>query len=234
MLKFNKVFRLTIQSNDNLNEAIVIEPPFTVEFDINRDMGAQANTGNFKITNLGSQTRKRIFQDIFSLSVDRKVIFEAGYNGKLTTLFVGTLKTAYSSRSSTEIITELNCWDEGFGAMTTAFINKTYSAGWTQKDIITAQMKSLSTNHNLQMGQVGEFDTNKNPRGVSLIGNSFAVLNKTADGFVFVDNNTIHALQTHEVIDALVPVINSATGLLGTPKRQDAKLTAECIFEPGI
>jgi hypothetical protein len=234
MNKFGKTFRLTIQSNDKPNEAIVIEPPFTVEFDVNRDMGAQANTGDFKVYNLGSQTKKRIFQDLFSLSVDRKVIFEAGYNGKLTTIFFGTLKKAYSSRVGTEIITELNCWDEGFGAFTTAFINKTYSAGWTQKDIIKAQMQSMTSANGLQMGEVGEFDTTQQPRGISLIGQGFAVLNKTTDGMVFIDNNKINALQNHEVIDSLVPVIDSSSGLLGTPKRQDAKLTVECIFEPGI
>lgn len=232
--KFGKTFRLTIQTNDNYNEAIVIEPPFTVEFDINRDFEAQANTGDFKIYNLHPKTRKRIFQDLFNLSVDRKVIFEAGYNNKLSTLFYGTLKSAYSSRSGTEIITELNCWDEGFGSLTTAFINKTYSAGWTKRDIIKAQMLKLSKEQGVQMGEVGQFDTTQQPRGIALFGQSAIILDKMSGGYMFIDNNKIHVLQYHEVIDGLVPVIDSSTGLLGTPKRQDAKITVDCIFEPRI
>lgn len=182
--KFGKTFRLTIQTNDNYNEAIVIEPPFSVEFDINRDFAAQANTGNFKIYNLHPKTRKRIFQDLFNLSVNRKVIFEAGYNGKLATLFFGTLKSAYSSRSGTEIITELSCWDEGFGSLTTAFISKTYSAGWTQRDIIKAQVQKLSNEQGVQAGEVGQFDTTQQPRGVALFGQSAIVLDKISGGFL--------------------------------------------------
>ena len=80
VVKFGKTFKLTIQMNDNPNKAIVIEPPFTIDFDINRDMEATANTGNFKIYNLSPSTRKEIFQDLFDLSSIRKIIFEAGYN----------------------------------------------------------------------------------------------------------------------------------------------------------
>lgn len=232
--KFNKTFRLTIQMVEDKTKAIVIEPPFTIEFDINRNTGSQANTGNFKIYNLSASTRKNIFQDLFQLSADRKVIFEAGYNGQLSTLFIGTLKTAYSGRKGTEIITEINAWDDGFGSMLTTYSAKTYSAGWTQKDLLKAQMRAMCSTNGLEMGEVGEFDINPQPRGVSIVGNTFAVLNKHADGLVFIDNNRIHALNNHEVIDGLVQKIDSSTGLLGTPKRQDAKLMIDCIFEPRI
>lgn len=234
VVKFGKTFKLTIQMNDNPNQAIVIEPPFTIDFDINRDMEATANTGNFKIYNLSPSTRKEIFQDLFDVKSIRKIIFEAGYNNKLSTLFVGTLKTAYSSRPGANIITEINAWDDGFGSMMTYFINKTYSAGWTQKDIAKAQMKGMAASSGMEMGEVGELDTNPNPRGISLVGNGFALLNKTTNGLVFIDNNRINALRPHEVIDGLVQVIDSSTGLLGTPKRQDAKLSVDCIFEPRI
>lgn len=230
MIKFGKNYKLTVQMSD-AEEAIIIEPPLTIKFDVTRNTSATANTMNLTIYNLAEGTRNRIFQDLFDLSSQRRVVLQAGYGSDLCTIFSGNLRKAYSRRQGTEILTECMCWDDGSGDVLNAFNNNTIASGASVRDLLTSCIDSM---RNTVMGEIGSVDENPIPRGTSLIGNSFSLLSRHADGDVFIDNGQINILKSNEVVKGLILLIDSSTGLLGTPQRQDAKLIVDLVFEPRI
>jgi uncharacterized protein YcbK (DUF882 family) len=220
-------YKLTVQMDDT--EVLIIEPPFTLEFDIVRNTMAQANTGTFRVYNLSESIRNSIFQDLFDLSTFRKVTFEAGY-GELISCFVGDLRKAYSYRQGTEIITEMFCFDGGYDTLN-AFTNQSFGAGVELKEVITSMIGGM---RDVAKGEVGEVAETSLPRGTALIGNSIEILDKYTDGGVFIDEGKLNVLKPNEVIEGLVTKLDSSSGLLGTPKRQDASLLVDTIFNPKL
>lgn len=208
--------------------AIVIEPPFTLQFNLIRSTQATLNTADITIYNLSQRTRDRIYQDRFDFSAYRKVILEAGYD-TLSTVFIGSLFEAYSVRQGADIITNINSRDGGFDVVGTKTY-RTIQAGATNAEVVDGLVNDFP---NLQLGAVGNFDqTFKRP--VVLNGNTYDLVKRYTGGNVYVDLEKVYALQQNEFIDGDLPVINAASGLLETPRRDDAFLTVTTLFEPRV
>lgn len=224
-MKFGRQYKLIIQSE---LEDIIIEPPLTIEFDIVRNVMAQANTMSLKIYNLQKSTRNKIFQDLFKIREKRKIVLQAGYE-ELSTIFVGEIRQAYSDRKGPNIITEIEAFDGGFDILN-SYTNTSIKAGSNSKELINFLMGQFE---NLRRGEIGDFGTSYQ-RGVVLNGNTFELLRRETGDKIFVDLGKVYALNENEVITGQVPLINSDTGLLGVPLRRDSYLTVPMLFEPKI
>ena len=225
-LQHQCAWSLTVTDGENTH---TVGYPLTIEFNIERNTFASANTATFNIYNLSPSTRSAkgglFFQDRFNTSLNKILTFKAGYNGKLTTCFKGRIQEAYSRRQGTEVITSIQCLDLG---IPTDYINVTFEAGTTKKEAYKNIIQNLGY---LEEGAIGTLEGEyKTP--VTFEGKPLDVLNQITGGNTFIDNGVINTLMPNECLDEGVPILKAETGLINTPQRRDAQIIAEGIFNP--
>lgn len=227
--KFSPAYKLTWiskESGETLNFAL----PFTVQFSISRSTMASLNSSQFKLYNLNRQTRSKLFQDRYDMSITKRkqLVFQAGYE-TLSTLFIGDVFEAFSSRQGTEILTLMDCVD---GAIDTGetLTNKTIQKDTDIKNVLTGLISEFST---LTEGSIGTIDgTIKRP--VTLEGNTFDLIKTYSNNQAFIDLGKVNILKDTETIPGSLLSITSETGLLNVPRRRGGLIEIDTIFEPRI
>jgi len=263
MNKFDRTYKLTVQTKPAITaqtlpgnvdatgsprpdvatssapQQLVIQPPFTIQFNINRSMMASYNTMTIQIYNLNEAHRNAIFADRFypyqvvdNKYTYRQIVFEAGYKslGALATVFVGSIMCAYSYRQGSDIITVIEARDFGYDVVTTQ-TSTTLEAGTSKKDALTQMANSFP---NITQGVIGDIQGDFQ-RPVVLDGNTFVLMKKYAqipDAYVYVDLKKINILQPNEAIKGEVINLTAADGLLNSPQRGDASMIVQSLFEP--
>lgn len=242
--KFQRNYELDVQGNDG--QLHTFKYPLTLEFQVKRNVLASANTGNFRIYNLGQNTRDLIFKDQFSQSLSfRSLILKAGYGLTMPIIFNGNVKLAQSYRidRSVNFITEIQGYDYGW-VMTNATSTFNQSGTVTKRQIINQLIADLQKtvpldpqNKGLSLG-VGaispQFDVTYANQGVSIVGSTWDNLQKITNNQTFIDNGKVYCLFENDVFEGDLTVIDSETGLLGTPKKADRLITMEILFEPRL
>lgn len=230
--------------------SLQIEPPFTVEFDVTRADLATASTASITIYNLGLNTRTLIRKDYWATDEYRPVELWAGYgDGQVTGLqaivnpnssnipvepfpkiFQGNVTRAYSYRQGVNFLTKLECQDAGFAIVNGDF-NRTYGPGTPYKQIIFDAINALP---HITLGAVGDFP-GVTPREITYCKNPTDLLEELTGGNFFVDGEKGYALNPNEyLLNATVPVISDANGLLGVPIKEKSRVHLQMLFEPGI
>lgn len=232
-MKFGRQYRLLIEISEKgkKTEFIEIKNPLTIEFQLERSTSSNLNNAIIRVYNLKESNRKDIFQNVFDYKnaklQRRRIVLQAGYSD-LSTVFIGDLIEAYSYRQNNNIITFMNALDSGFTAYN-SYINKTFEAGITRANLFDELVNFLG----LKKGQVGETEGNYK-RSVPLNGNTFNLLNKNYKDDFFIDLETVNKLAENESLSGEILLINSESGLLGTPLLQGTFLVVELIFEPRV
>ena len=224
--KFGRSYRVVIDPLDG-GEPIIVTMPLTIRFNVQRSILDSFNTLDIDIYNLGKSARDRIFQDRFNLS-GRTIRLEGGYD-TLSLMFDGIITEASSAREGVDIVTKISAYSDKFDMNNTQTFT-TIDGGKTVGDVIEFLIGQFPT---LTRGAVGSFlDVLQRP--AVLNGNTYDLIRKYSDNQVFVDNNRVYVLKRYETTENQVFVINTQTGLLGTPRRDDAYLTTVTLFEPRI
>jgi len=212
-------------------QTIEITSPFSIEFDIQRNMYGSPNVFSFRIFNLSKRNRNRIRKDAWDIQDQRRIEFRAGYGNNLKTLAVGNIKRADSVREGTDFITTIEGFDGGL-AFAEAAVDTTFQSGAQKKTILQSLIRNLNK-QGIQPGAIGNFE-GALVRGNSYSGNTIDIIKEITGGFFFIDNEKAYCLQDDEAILADVFVLNSSTGLLSTPKREETFLTFDILFEPSL
>lgn len=246
--KFQRNYELDVIGNDGL--LYTFSYPLTLEFQIKRNVLASANTGNFRVYNLGQQTRNVIYKDQFSPNLSfRSLILKAGYGiGTTTTLpiiFQGNVMQAQSYRleKSVNFITEIDGYDYAW-VMTNASSNINYPSNTvTQTQIIkglisdlqkTVPSDPLNKGASLGIGAISPQYNITYKQNVAIVGNTWDNLQKITNNQAYIDNGNVYCLFENDAFPGDLNVINSSTGLLGTPKKQDRLIIVEVLFEPRL
>jgi hypothetical protein len=231
MLKFGRIYELTIEIDEKTKESVIIRNPITMQMNVTRNTLASANTANITIFNLAEKTRKRIYHDRIDTLTYRRIVLKAGYEGNSPIIFRGQLRMAYSSRQGTEWVTKIEAFDGG-DAIINGFTSRTIPANVQTKDVLS---KLISDMPHVNGSVIGDF-TNTTSRGMALMGNSWNIAGTLIgdEGHNFIDNEKVIIKKFDECIAGDITVINSATGLLETPQRQDERLDIKMLFEPRI
>lgn len=207
--------------------SVEIGYPLTVEFNITRNTYASANNATFNIYNLSPSTRDSdfFFQDRFAIDKIKYVYFKAGYHDRLSFIFKGYILQSYSKRSSTNIITSMECLDMG---SSNDYVNTTFEAGTTYRDAVE---NIILNSRNLTFGNMGllegAFQTPTTIEGTPL-----ECLNAITGGHAFIDNGVVNILQDNEGIEATVTEIRADNGLIATPERREGQVDVRMIFNP--
>ena len=228
MIKLQRNYILVVETDIGL---LTIKPPFSLEFDITRNDMAATNISSLKIYNLSATNRELIRKDEYSGSVLRKISLKAGYGNNLSTVAVGNINHAWSERVGTNWITQIESFDGGY-AETAATYNTAHYKGALNQGIpanIIASMKD----YDISLGAIGNYP-GKLVRGNAMTGNAFKVLKEFTGNEFFVDNGIAHCLGDSEAILGENFIIDSSTGLLGTPKKDRIFFRLSMIFEPRL
>lgn len=228
MVKFGRNYQLTIEGPDG--NPIIIEPPFTLEFNTVRNNLASVNNGVFRIYNLAPRTRALIRKDRNDFGNIRRIHLDAGYGKNLSTVFDGTITYAWSVREGVNFITQVQAFDNG-DAMVNGKFNGHFAANTPTETILQTIIADMPS---VKVGSIGSYP-NSTTRGKSYSGNSMNLLSELSGGGAFIDNGLVHVLGDNECIaNAAVTIIDSDGGLLNTPVREERVLTFDMIFEPGL
>lgn len=241
-MKFQRDYKLTIQGNKSLAPFVttyeykpttIIQYPITLDLEIVRNTLASANTGKFTLWNLGPDTRAALFHDRYDTLNYRQITLNAGYttDKTLPIIFQGNILQAYSKRQGANWLTEIECFDGGFG-MRNGEVHVSKPAGWNFKDLISTLMGKMP---GVTEGAISETIAVPNTRGITVVGNAWdSIRSLSGTGIPFVDNESVNVLAENEylLVDGAIPIIDSSTGILGSPRRQQAMLEVDTIFEP--
>lgn len=246
-MKFQAIYRVTVYNQtstiiigahiekDKEGKDIIVqdEAQLTCNFTLTRGILSDSNKCTIRIYNLAPDTRSQIFMDAFQgwdQSKWKFVKLEAGYDGELSTIFMGRVLQAYSYRTGgqTDIITEIQAQALDMFDCQTSY---TFEAGTTYKDAVKTIVATSMPN--VKIGNIGDLKGEfKTP--TTFDGSVIENINKIAGGNAFVDNDQLNILMSNEVIDVPVPVITPDNGLLDTPNRRDANLEVKMLFEPSL
>ena len=227
--KGQRSYKLSVQKEDG--ETLVITNPFTLEFEIQRNTLSSVNTANIRVYNLSKQSRNHIRRDQFDFGVVKKVKLEAGYGSDLSVIYQGTIYRAQSVRQSTNMITTIESQDGGWAAVNSKY-SQQFPAGTENQTIINSVVEQLKKD-GISTGAIGAREGTI-PRGNSFSGATVEVLRQVSgDGF-FIDNETVHVLGDNEFIEGNILLITSASGLLGTPTKENLFVSFDILLETRI
>lgn len=244
-VKLNRTYLFTAELRDG--NIIHIRPPFTIMFDVTRKNWGFSNNGSFKIYNLNEKNRNSLRFDQYDMcaGVIRNLTFEAGYvggyfpgqdqalPGQLATVFKGKINRAYSIRQGVDFITHIEALDLGFAAAN-AQSNLSVPSNTPFESVLQSLMGDLKP-FGVNPGVIGDVYKGQNSsRGNSYSGPTVDLLCELSGNGFFVDNEKSHILGDSECLSGALPVINSGSGLLGTPSLEETYLQFDMIFEPRL
>lgn len=232
MIKFDRNYRLRVQTELG-GSFLDITLPFTIEFDITRNVLTSANICQVRVYNLSEDNRDLIRHNAHDIGNYKRLILEAGYGDNLAVIFKGNIRQAWSVREGTNFITQMECYDGGF-AFVNGVVNLQVPSGTTRKaELIAVATAGLP---HVSVGAVGTLDGPPLTRSNVHSGNTVDVLRQLTAGGAFIDQERFNFLGTNEYIQSLSgdAVIDSRSGLLGTPILEQNKITFDMLLEPGL
>lgn len=249
LTKFQRNYQLQVLGNDGQLHTFAY--PLTMEFQVKRNTLQSANTGNFKIYNLGQHTRNAIYKDYYSQTLSfRSLIVSAGYGNfnnpsALPIIFNGNVMQASSYRieKSVNYITEIDGYDYAWPMANGKTTFNAPSGSLTTTQIITRLVADLQSTVPLDPNNKGvslsigaispQYNVPYN-QNVAIVGNTWDALQNITNNQTYIDNGRVYSLFENDVFSGDLQVISNETGILGSPRKQDRLVIVEMLFEPRI
>jgi hypothetical protein len=215
-----------------------------IKFAVKKSVDQVPNSADIYVYNVSKETALKIFGEL-SPSVNLntggsvtkgRVLLQAGYEGNFGVVFQGNIKQIILGRESA-VDTFINIQaGDGDTAYNFAVVNTTLMAGSSQTDQLNAassQMNKFGTG----VGHVGEMPDQKLPRGKVLYGNAKNYLRDIAQ-----NTGKTWSIQDEQItfvpVNSYLPgervILNSKTGLIGTPQQTNVGLNIKCLLNPLI
>jgi hypothetical protein len=236
-----RTYRLRIQLPDKYNfydtgsgtypqkNTIIIEPPFGVHFNVQRDAASALNSANIDLYNIGETKRNILRKDKYAIKEKWAVGLDAGYdNSPLYTLFRGEVQQAYSEKSGTEWITRMECYD-GLYALQNTYITGSVAKGGNIVDQIVGALNE----NGVTAGFMGENARRRSARGEVIDGYAADELERAVGDNYFIDNEELNIAQPGEFLTDFAFELTSEN-LLSPPKKRDTFLEISSVFFPRI
>lgn len=225
------VLKNYVQTVAQQSELIQVERPFTLEFDIQQATMGASREATFRVYNLSENRRASIRKDQIDYSFFRKVFLDAGYGANMPNIFTGNILQAWSVRNGVDFITQIIAQGYGYATVNGRF-DLPFSKGTKLKTVIETMVKSLQP-LGIATGIIGNYE-GELLRGNSYSGNTIDILNALTGGGFFIYNGKAYCLKDNEAFTGELTIINSDSGLIGTPVREQTFLYLDMIFEPRL
>lgn len=221
--RFIRDYELTIGIG---SQAVIIRPPFRIVFSATKSDDATLNKMTLKIDGLNETKRRLLIRDSDEgdyFPIDLKI----GYQGKIETIFRGSIDKAGSTREGAQFVTTIECLDGGNDFLK-GFVSTTVTSKGAVIDAVLGSMP------NTQRGKVGVLDEIIRPK--VLVGNSIAVVQEMLrpDQRWFIDDERLNILGGNELVSSFAPLISAETGLLNTPEADKKNITVSTWLNPSV
>jgi hypothetical protein len=239
--RFLRDYRLTIGIGA---QAITILPPFRIRFSVDKSDKSDLNKATIKVDGLNPDKRRRLVRDADekpAKGADGKpkatsntnsgyfpVLLEIGYQGKLETIFRGSIDEAGSTRENDgQYVTTMTAMDGGEDFLR-GFVSTSVTSKAAAIDAV------LGTMPNTKKGKIGAQADITRPK--ILVGNSMATIQDMLDPGQrwFIDDERLNILGGDEVVSGYAPVVSAETGLLNTPEADKKEVTLTTFLNPSI
>ena len=239
--RFLRDYRLTIGIG---SQAVVILPPFRIRFSVDKSDKSDLNKATIKVDGLNPDKRRRLVRDPDEKPEKDKdgkdkptsnsnkgyfpVLLEIGYQGKLETIFRGSIDEAGSTREADgQYVTTISAMDGGEDFLR-GFVSTSVTSKAAAVDAV------LGTMPNTKKGKIGAQGDITRPK--ILVGNSMATIQEMLDPGQrwFIDDERLNILGGNEVVSGYVPVVSAETGLINTPEADKKEVTITTFLNPSI
>ena len=221
MQQFGRSWQLVI-GNDK--ESIVIDG-LTMSFDIDKTISKEPNPATFTLTNLSQSTRNLITDKKYN-----RILFNAGYQDDLRTLFVGYIDEVENRKEGTDIVTLMTCSD-GSKDYREARVATTVVKGATDAEVVK---QVAGTMKNTAKGRQEYSKERKLPRGKVLVGNTRDVLTQVAKNqdadWSIQDGELLILPKKNALANNEGFVISEDTGMIGSPQKVGDGLEVRCYL----
>lgn len=214
---------------DLLTNQVEIRMPFTLEFDVTRNLLASASTSSFRIYNLSLENQNRLRWDRYRTNEYRPIEVRAGYGDVMPLIFKGNIQSASSVRQGVDVITTIEAFDTGF-ALANGQVSTSFPKGTPVNSVLDEILKTLP---HAEKGAIGNFPGNTQ-RANTFSGNSAEIIQQLSNGAMFTDLERVYILNDDEVIEGALQVVTAETGLLNTPLREETQIVFDMLFEPRL
>lgn len=233
-MKFGRIFSLYVEGRDGKH---TMTSPLTCRFKVSNNCLFTSGSATIQIYNLTQDTRSDLYKDAYEIAIYKKVILAAGYENEpsVPIIFQGNVLKAFSYRQGPDWITEIQGLDGGF-AIDNSSINLTKPSPYDVEDLLTDTVKSMQPTLNL--GVIGSFNF-PNSRGITFSGNPWDLITRLMCpllGQAYIDREVVNIVRQWEYIqdEGQLDIISADTGMIGTPRLQDAIVKVRMIFEPRL
>lgn len=239
--RFLRDYRLTIGIG---SQAVTILPPFRIRFSVGKSDKADLNKATIKIDGLNEDKRRRLVRDPDEKPEKDKdgkdkptsnqnkgyfpVLLEIGYEGRLETIFRGSIDEAGSVRENDgQFVTSISAMDGGEDFLR-GFVATSVTSKAAAVDAV------LGTMPNTKKGKIGAQADISRPK--VLVGNSMQTIQDMLDPDQrwFIDDERLNILGGNEVVSGYVPVVSAETGLINTPEADKKEVTINTFLNPSI
>lgn len=239
--RFLRDYRLTIGIGA---QAVTILPPFRIRFSVDKSDKSDLNKATIKVDGLNEDKRRRLVRDPDEKPEKDKdgkdkptsnsnkgyfpVLLEIGYQGKLETIFRGSIDEAGSVRENDgQFVTTISAMDGGEDFLR-GFVSTSVTSKAAAVDAV------LGTMPNTKKGKIGAQSDITRPK--ILVGNSMQTISEMLDPDQrwFIDDERLNILNDSEVVSGYVPVVSAETGLINTPEADKKEVTLTTFLNPSI
>lgn len=211
--RFDRNYKLLIGKKGEDKNAILIEPPIRVSFDIQKDVKSEPNENTIKIYNLSESTRKAIEKQ------DLRCVLYAGYieEQNTTLLASGDIATAYSYHEGADWVTEIYFLDGLIEVRDTAV-----SLGYAANVSSTVIVNDIASKMGLKLVANNAINERKWENGFSFYGAARKALDKVIAGTGLewsVQNGELQIVNKGKTTKRQGVVLAKDSGLIGFPER---------------
>lgn len=202
-----------------------------VKFSVKRTDNMTPNTADIYVYNLEEETALRI-RDEF-----KRVILQAGYESNFGVIFQGNIKQVIIGRESgqdTFINIQAGDGDQSYNF---AIVNATIAAGASQQDQVTAAIGAMTSNGGVKTGSISSLPQSQLPRGKVMFGpakNYLRNVCQNTDNGWSIQNESVNIVPKKSYLKGEAVVLNSATGMVGTPQQTNIGINVKCLLNPNI
>jgi len=199
-----------------------------ISFKVKKSDAQTPNTAEIRVYNLAESTAKQIREEF------KTITLQAGYEANFGIIFAGNIKQVrFGRESGTDTYIDIAAGD-GDDAYNYAVVNTTLAAGATQANQIQAAAGALSE-RGVGQGFIADTGTQSLARGKVMYGMARDYLRQSAEASETtwsVQDGKLQFVKLTEVLPNQAVLLNSKTGLVGTPELTNEGLKARCLLNP--
>lgn len=202
--------------------------PMRIKFKTKKSDAQTPNTAEIRVYNLAPETAQQIRKEFTTVTL------QAGYESNYGVIFTGNIKQVrFGRESGTDTYIDIAAGD-GDDAYNFAVVNTTLAAGAKQSDQIAAAGDSMA-GRGVGVGFVADTGAQALPRGKVMYGMARDYLRQSAEASETtwsIQDGKLQLVSLTGTLPNQAIVLNSKTGLVGTPEQTNDGITVRCLLNP--